>query len=442
MHRHTTPLTLLCLLAIAPLASAQMAPPPADKPARTGSVVFIHPDGASASTWHAGRVFLVGPDGDLAWDKLPAVALYRDHMADSLSASSNAGGTIHAYGIKAPYNAYGTDGTKPITDDKGRSTSVMHQALRAGLPVGIINSGSIIEPGTGCFLASVPSRADHEAITSQIIDSGARVILAGGEEWLLPKGVMGRHGEGQRTDGRNLIEEARAKGFHVVFTATELAATPDGTTHLLGIFCTGNTYNSGTEEQLGKAGTPLYKPGTPTLGDMTRTALKVMARSGKRFFLMIEEEGTDDFGNANNAQGVFEAIRRADDAMASSLRFVADHPNTLLITAADSDAGGMRLLGFPESKMPLDKPLPASGPNGAPIDGRGGTGSLPFVARPDRTGLVMPFGIVWATTHDASGGVVVRAAGLNSAMVRGSLDNTRIAAIIRATLFGDENANP
>jgi alkaline phosphatase len=35
-----------------------------------------------------------------------------------------------------------------------------------------------------------------------------------------------------------------------------------------------------------------------------------------------------------------------------------------------------------------------------------------------------------------SGGILVRAIGLNSDRVRGSLDNTEIATLIRLTLFG------
>ena len=65
-----------------------------------GSVIFLHPDGTGLMHWSAGRIRWVGPDGFLAWDRLPALALYRSHLRDSLGASSNAGATIHAYGVK------------------------------------------------------------------------------------------------------------------------------------------------------------------------------------------------------------------------------------------------------------------------------------------------------------------------------------------------------
>ncbi len=55
-----------------------------------------------------------GPDGDLNWDKLPVIGLYRGHLRDALAASSNAGGTIHAYGLKAGETSFGNDNGAPL----------------------------------------------------------------------------------------------------------------------------------------------------------------------------------------------------------------------------------------------------------------------------------------------------------------------------------------
>jgi alkaline phosphatase len=76
-------------------------------------------------------------------------------MADSLSATSNGGATSHAYGIKVPSNAFGTDGkssTRPLAAN-GEQGSLMHEAMRRGVRTGLVNSGSVIEPGTACFVA-------------------------------------------------------------------------------------------------------------------------------------------------------------------------------------------------------------------------------------------------------------------------------------------------
>jgi len=407
----------------------------------TGSVIFMHPDGASAASWAAARALLVGPDKDLEWDRIPQIALYRGHMKDSLTATSNGGATTHAYGVKVYSDAYGRTAAdergEEIVDAEGRSLSVARQAIAAGIRVGVVQTGTNTEPGTGCFLASVERRGDHEEIAAQLIESGADVILGGGERYFLPDGVQGAHGAGVRTDGRNLIQEARDSGYRVVRTRDELKRLPTGAERVLGLFASYHTFNALPEETLEAEGLPQYNPEAPSVAEMTQAAIDVLDRDGDRYFLIVEEEGTDNFGNRNNASGMFEAMRRADEAFGVARRHVAANPATLLITAADSDAGGMRLIGIPvETGEPIPEALPARDRNGAPIDGVNGTGSAPFVAKPDRFGQRLPFFVTWAANDDVSGGILVRAEGLNSGLVRGSMDNTEITDLIRLTLFG------
>lgn len=426
MFRHFIPLACLALL---PLAACQA-------PQKTGSVIFIHPDGTSAAHFTATRNLYVGPDNDLHWDKLPHVAVYREHMSDSLTATSNGGATVHAYGIKVPARSFGLHGETPITDAQGRSTSVMQQAIRRGIPVGVVNSGTSTEPGTACFLTSVVDRENHQEIAQQLVASGATVILGGGETWFIPAGTQGRHGRGSRTDGRNLLDEARKAGYAVIFTRDELLNLPSGTRKVLGVFAVHHTFLDHAEEELASVGLEPYIAEAPTIAEMTAVAIKVLSASGRPFFLMTEEEGTDNFGNVNNAAGSLLANKRADDAIGVARDYLKRHPSTLIMVTADSNAGGMAVLGLNPKNGPVEK-LPPRDANGAPIDGIAGAGTAPFVAMPDRTGTRLPFAITWATLTDVSGGVLVRAEGLNAQRVRGSFDNTKVAELIRLTLFGD-----
>ena len=429
MRRHATPLRVVA--AAVTLAGAFGLGSPAA--AATGSVIFVHPDGASAATWTAVRAAVVGPDGDLAWDQLPHVAVYRGHEADCLTSTSNAGGTTHAYGVKVVSGAYG----RPDGGADPGATSVAHEAIHAGIPVGLVQSGTSTEPGTGCFLASVESRHDHAAIAVKLLESGATVILGGGERHFLPDTERGVYGAGARTDGRNLVLEAEAAGYTVVRTRAEMLAVSADTERLLGLFASNHTFNAAPEQKLAADGLPLYAPDAPTVGEMTSAALRILGRDGRQFLLVVEEEGTDNFGNQNNAAGVIEAARRADDAIAVARAYVHAQPNTLVLTAADSDAGGMRMIGMPlATAADADATVPAKGPNGAPMDGRDGPETAPFLSAPDRTGQRLPFAVTWAARDDVSGGVVVRAEGLNAEHVRGSFDNTDVARIIRLTLFG------
>jgi hypothetical protein len=49
--------------------------------------------------------------------------------------------------------------------------------------------------------------------------------------------------------------------------------------------------------------------------------------------------------------------------------------------------------------------------------------------------VVHPFVITWGTLSDASGGILVRAAGKNADEVKGSFDNTKIYSLMRKVLF-------
>ena len=404
-----------------------------------GSAIFIHPDGSGVSAWSAARLLVAGPDGTLNWDRLERVGVYRGHMKNSLGATSHGGATSHAYGVKVDWDSYGMDRLEPLTSLSGEPHSILTEAHETGLATALVNSGHIAEPGTGVFAASAPGRDFVDSITLQIIESGAEIILSGGEVLLIPEGVRGRHGyEGFRKDGRNLIELAEERGYQVVYTRDELMALPPGTEKVLGVFAAAHTFNDQQEEALEDAGLPLYQPTAPTVGEMTEAALRILEASGRRFLLVVEEEGSDNFANNNNAPGTLTALARADEAIGVAMDFLDENPQTLLLTTADSDAAGMQVypIKVPDPSLVAETPLPKTTRNGGALDGRDGTETPPFISRPDRDGEVWPFGIAWASFDDLLGGIVARAHGLNADLLPASVDNTDIYRLMYATLFG------
>ena len=399
-------------------------------------VIFFHPDGMGVNYWTALRLVEVGPDGWLNWDELPHMAVYTGHMSDALTATSNGAATVHAYGVKVQASSYGMDGGKPLVALSGYPGSILAEAAAAGNAVGIVNSGTITEPGTGVFAASVVQRSNHSEIVSQILEAEPQVILGGGERFFLPEGTQGVHGPGVRRDGRDVVAEARAHGYAIVYDRDQLLSLPDTVPKVLGLFASNHTFNARSEERLSDAGLPHYWPNAPSIAEMSGAALKILSRSGQRFLLVVEEEGTDNFGNANNASGALTAARRADEAIRVMQRFIEDHPSTLLIMASDSDAGGLQAIGPPPGGWLTEgEPVPERTGAGAPLDGVNGTGSPPFMARPDKEGNRWPFAIGWVTSDDVTGGILVRAVGLNAEMVHGLVDATDIYRIMYRTLF-------
>jgi alkaline phosphatase len=411
--------------------------PEVPAPTGPGNVIFIHPDGTGLAAWNAYRLIDAGPDGLTQWDQMPRAAFYRSHVLDSIASTSHAGGTIHGYGVKVLRDSYGRNGASPLTSASGRPHSLMTEALLAGLACGIINSGHLAEPGTGAQLASVDSRADHAEIARQLVESRCHVILGGGEVLFLPAGTTGRHGRpGTRSDGKNLVERAKELGYSVVYNRGELAALPDNTSRVLGLFAAENTYNDLPMQELLQRKLTPYDPNAPSTAEMAAAALRFLSHSGRRFFLMAEEEGTDNFANVMNAAGLFEAYRRADALLGTARAFVRSHDDTLLLMASDSEASGLHTVPLGLADAPnAPKKVPAATDAGSILHGQRGPGTEPFLSAPDRTGRRFLFAVSFASSDDLPGGVVARADGYGAGLLPLNLDNTGIFTLIHRILF-------
>lgn len=396
--------------------------------AQPRSAIFLHPDGMGANTWGVVRLAQVGPDGRLAWDRLPETAVYVGPMLDSVTASSNGGATTHAYGVRAASDSYGMIGGQPISGAR----SLALEAQERGKAIGFVNSATVTEPGTGAFLASVPDRDDHEGIAAQMLNARPEVILGGGEKWFLPAGVMGVHGPGARTDGRDLIAEARDAGYVVVRTREELAALPADATRVLGLFAHEETFNEGTEAHLARRRLPAFQPQAPRFDEMIAVAIRILEQDADGYLLVGNEEASDNFGGDNNAAAVIDAGAGADRAIAHALRAHAANPNVTVVVASDSDCGGAQASG---DDQVAGARVPSRNENGAPQDGDRGR---PFLAAPDRNGVRHPFVVTWANEGDISGGVVARGVGPGAAAIlQGTIDSTDIRRALAAGLFDE-----
>jgi alkaline phosphatase len=395
------------------------------------SAVFVHPDGMGVNTWAAVRLLQAGPDGRLAWDRLPQLAIYQGPMADGVTATSNGGATSHAWGVRAKKASYGMiDGKRIAAARSGADVPVMLEAQRAGKAIGIVNSASVTEPGTGAHLAMVANRKDDLAIAAQLLDARPQVILGGGESFFLPQGASGKHGPGARTDGRNLIEEARAAGYRIVRTRDELLKVPANAERVLGLFASEDSFNEGTEQELARAGKPFFQTQAPRFDEMIAVALRILSKGPQGFLLVGNEEATDNLGGDNHAAGVLEAASGADRAIATVLEYIQHDPEITLVVASDSDCGGLQVSG---DDVVVEGPVPERNENGAPQDGLNGR---PFLSAPDRAGKRLPFIITWASEGDVSGGLVARGTGPGATLLTGTVDSTDIYSALYLGLFG------
>jgi alkaline phosphatase len=222
-------------------------------------------------------------------------------------------------------------------------------------------------------------------------------------------------------------------------------------------------------------GQPGYNP--PTFKEMFEVALTILDRAAKqmnpgngRFFLVAEQEANDNFGNNNNAVGMLHALRDTDEAIGLAREYVERNRRTMILTAADSDAGGLQVFTPYRNTVVTDageintsnfsfNSNPATGSPNLPnipdgLEGRGQDAAAPggtkmFLAEPDMAGQTNEFSLLWPGTADYGGAILSRAAGLNAQLLNtkfaARFDNIDAYRMMYATLFGkllDYPANP
>jgi alkaline phosphatase len=407
------------------------------------SAVIFNVDGASLTHWTAARLLAVGPDGLLNWDRLPAMAEHRTHSKDRLVVGTNPLNTALAYGVKVGLGSYGTDGDKPLVALSGKPLSIMEEARAAGKSIGLVNTADLTEGGTGAYLGKFGYPGSPEvytpemihrqrcAVALQLIEAKPDVMLGGGERYFLSTERSGEYATSGLCPKRAPTPAwLESLGFRIAYDKarmTELALEPGGP--VLGLFAA-----------MAMRGEEGFDPSrAPTLAEMVDAALRILSRNPNGFLLVINEEGVDDYSNVLDAPNAFAALQHADQAIGVISEFIGKHPDTLLVVTADSPAGGLTLLNrLSNSKSSIEegKPLPARDPDGAPLQGASGAGTVPFVSKPDEAGRRHVFAVAWGTRSDVAGGVIARAMGKNSDLVRGSLDNPRLYRVIYQTLFG------
>jgi len=162
--------------------------------------------------------------------------------------------------------------------------------------------------------------------------------MGAGRGFFLPKG-KGSKG-GQRTDGRNLIEEWEYSGGTYVDSANELENAEinlaDGD-KLLGLF--GGLYNM--EYDLDRQNDKTIE--VPTLVEMTEKALEILSQDPDGFFLMVEGGSLDWVSHDRDVAGVVTETATFDDAVQVALDFAAEDGETLVVVTADHECGGLQM---------------------------------------------------------------------------------------------------
>jgi alkaline phosphatase len=288
------------------------------------NIIIMFADGAGPTQWDFGAyssrvlrgqpfattevVFRQGALGLLTTS--PQNAYVTDSAA---AASAMATGVMVANGAisMAP------DGTSPRT--------VMETAKAAGKRIGLVTTATVYDATPAAFAVHAKSRRDYQAIVDQYLAMEPDVLMGGGAEYFLPKGVD----VGKRTDGKDVIAAFRAKGHQVVRTPVELTAAAGP--KLLALFS-----DDDMDFEIDRD-----PKAEPTTAEMATAALKALGQgSPNGFVLLVENENVDTAGHHNDAASLMRALWAFDDAVKVALEFQRRNPDTLVIVTGDHETGG------------------------------------------------------------------------------------------------------
>lgn len=317
-------LAMVLTAACAPAAVQQ--PRPGESPK---NIIFLMADGAGVAYYSA----LAHAREDAAFTKMPVVALVGTRSANrrvpdsAATASAYATGELVTNRVLSMVGCPQPDPRDPVTEAPAgceARESWFDVARRQGKATGAVTTTRIVDASPAAFVTHSPSRYWYEEIAASFAEAGLDVMLGGGRRYFEADG---------RADGVDVIAGMCADAA-CVWTAAELSAYTADDRPLVGLFAPDDLGNA--------AERPVSLPA------MTAAALQRLSRDPDGFVAIVESEGTDNSGHANEPlEAVTAEMFEFDDAVASALAFADANPGTLVIATADHETGGFALIDAP-----------------------------------------------------------------------------------------------
>ena len=286
------------------------------------NIILLIGDGMGVGAITAARCAGPGPNGRLLMDGMPVTGFALTHPVDALVTDSAASGTALATGVKTKNGMIGQD-------PKGAPLlSILEAARDMGKSTGVVTTDAIVGATPAAFYAHVENRKQGDDIAAQVLPARMNIAFGGGRSRFIPK----TDSQDGRKDGRDLLDEARKRGYDVVTTPEELRKAAGD--RILGLFDDSSN---------------------PALDELTAKTLSVLNRNPKGFFVMVESSWPDGGGHANNAELVVKGVRALDAALGKALELAKSDGQTLVVVTADHDTGGLAIQDS-DDKNPGFKP--------------------------------------------------------------------------------------
>jgi len=296
------------------------------------NVVLFIGDGMGPAQVTATRNYLAEQDKTLFFDSLPQTALVKTRSADSIVTDSAASATAFACGELTNNGVIGQDKTAVYGQKDGNPLkSIAYLAKEKGMSVGIVTTTRITHATPAAFYAQVNDRDKEPKIADQLIESGFDVFLGGGQQYF---GATSKR-----------LKKLKTHGYQYITSTTELKELNiAAVTKLVGLFNDSHlAFDLDRERQISPE---------PSLEELTLTALSILKKNPRGFFLMVEGGRIDHASHDNQARhaiGDTIAMNKAVKAVTSHV----DEGETLVLVTADHETGGLAINGYPDADVPL-----------------------------------------------------------------------------------------
>lgn len=348
------------------------------------NVILFLGDGMGVTTITAARILdgqmrgMKGEENKLSFEKFPHLAHSKTYQANQQTPDSAPTMTAIVTGSKtndgmlsiAP-NVMGPD---PVAAQKpeNRLKTILEQAEEKGLWTGVVSTARITHATPAACYAHTPYRdwesdsnlspqavaVDYPDIARQLLElhikdatmngkpsRGLEVAMGGGRANFLTTADPDPEDQGQTgvRKSRNLVNEWTGRGGAFVYDQKGFdSIDPNTTGPVLGLF-----ERSHMEYELDRA---RDTAGEPSLTQMTEKAIRILKRSPKGFFLMVEAGRIDHGHHAGNAKRALTDAVELSRAVQRAAELVGD--DSLIIVTADH-SHAFTMAGYPTRGNPI-----------------------------------------------------------------------------------------
>jgi alkaline phosphatase len=364
------------------------------------NVIIFLGDGMGVAHRTAARIVRYGvtngtPNGRLAMDTMPGVALLSTHSFNSIVTDSSPGMACYTTGNHSRNNQ---EGVWPAAVSNPfyapRVEYLGHWLHRTrGAAQGIVTTADIEDATPAANAVYTQARGNGTGIIDQYLDeadagdtgrygSGLRVLMGGGRRWFLPAAADSYSSRATSNDYANLpadllagwnlpasaagaidstrdvIADFGAAGFAYADSKATLDARMAGhPKRLLGLFAHGNMNTAldkisarrfRADPASGYTDTVVndhQAPDQPMLDEMTEAAISILEKNREGFVLMVEGAHIDKQSHQMDAERAIGETIEFDRAIQVGLDFARHDGRTLILVTADHECSGFALIG-------------------------------------------------------------------------------------------------